>query len=66
MNDNLEEYDRLHSCCPKCGSSSHSSTCMGYVFRGLETHKDENNVVCTDCGWKGITHDLVESKKDLI
>jgi hypothetical protein len=33
--------------CPKCGGSEHRSTYVGYVG------KDENEVICAACGWKG-------------
>ena len=57
------QYDEVdHVACPKCGSLKYSSTYVGYImnYEHPENYKDENAVKCSDCGWKGITHDLVK------
>lgn len=55
-----EDYYNAHSHCPKCHSTKHSSTYMGYIMdpNNISAYKDENKVMCK-CGWSGITHDLI-------
>lgn len=55
-------YYKKHSACPNCNSDRYSSTLVGYVMdiEYPEKYKDQNRVTCSDCGWKGIYHDLVE------
>ena len=40
--------------CPKCGSKKHIIIFMGYP----EDIRDENEIQCYDCGWKGYTYQL--------
>jgi len=56
--DTEDEYYKDHEVCPKCGSEYTSSTYVGYMFYKGRPFKEENRREC-DCGWKGITHDLV-------
>ena len=63
----VDEYNRLHAVCPKCGSEkrSMSVTYMGHDLSFDEdgnvttkSHVDENYANCK-CGWAGTVHDLV-------
>lgn len=56
-------YYSKHRYCPQCGGNAYMATMVGYNFESLETYKDKNRVTCP-CGWKGIVHDLVETKKN--
>ena len=62
-----DRYYGQHKCCPQCASPRHTSTYMGYIMvLGREgEYKDENHVKCSDCGWKGITHDLKPRKENV-
>jgi len=51
-------YYPRHKRCPQCGGNLIESTCLGYIFRSIESAKDSNRAVC-DCGWVGVVHDLV-------
>jgi DNA-directed RNA polymerase subunit RPC12/RpoP len=57
-----KQYYIDHAACPECGHNKYSSTYVGYIISWdhPETFKDENDVRCGHCGWKGITHDLVK------
>ncbi len=59
-----EYYEVLHIYCPECGNDKYSSTYVGYIISPTnpEAFKDGNEVVCSKCGWTGITHDLVRKK----
>lgn len=65
MNDEytlfMNEYNRLHSHCPECGSTSNVQTLVGYILdlSKKEEYKDRNGCSCCCCGWTGIVHDLV-------
>lgn len=56
-------YEEEHECCPKCGSTSHSSTYVGYIpiFHedGTVDYKDLNSSQCSDCGDWHTIHDRV-------
>lgn len=62
--DFMEKYKEAHCCCPKCGSKHLTSTLVGYAFNREhpEEYVDYNSNVCMDCGWSGITDDLVPEK----
>jgi hypothetical protein len=47
----MNEYKKLHECCPKCGSTKHASTFMGYVLNmdRKDEYKDLNHCTCTKC-----------------
>jgi len=56
-------YSYFHKCCPECGSTHHVQT----LCAGRETPEgyiDSNSSHCSDCGWKGIVHDLIPKDKD--
>lgn len=57
----MEEYDRNHACCPKCGSIEYMTTLVGYVLNldKKDEYKDKNRCRCGDCGDTHITHDRV-------
>ncbi len=57
--DFMEEYNRLHAACPKCGATAHSSTYAGYIVNmaDTESYKDENSCMCSECGDRHITHE---------
>ena len=48
--------------CPKCGAIPHSTTLMGYVLSDIETYKDLNNCICSQCGDSHTCHDRVPMK----
>jgi len=56
----LMEYQKNHAACPQCNSTKFRSTYVGYIMdvNHPEKYKDENKISC-QCGWSGITHDLV-------
>jgi|JI10StandDraft_1071094.scaffolds.fasta_scaffold793794_2 hypothetical protein len=55
-------YYPQHCCCPTCGGCNLETTCVGYMFKDLETAEDSNKATC-ECGWRGIVHDLVPAKE---
>ena len=62
MNEELwTEYNRLHACCPQCGSSSIEQTLMGHVLPEDATLNDINdtNTASCGCGWKGVVHKML-------
>lgn len=59
-----EQYDELHCCCPKCYVSDYSTTTVGIWAETLAEFRDTNAVICQNCGWQGIAHDLVPPHKD--
>ena len=62
----IEEYNKLHECCPKCGeSSNYTVTLMGYIFNSEKPkeYKDLNRCVCMTCGNKHFVHDRVLKKQ---
>lgn len=54
-----KQYHESHKCCPKCGSESHSSTLVGYIFNAEhpEAYKDLNSCVCSNCGDRHTCHE---------
>ena len=56
-------YHAQHCACPKCGSERYSTTFVGYVSEvdRFQNHIDKNRIRC-ECGFTGITHDLVSRK----
>lgn len=60
----LKQYSNDHAVCPKCGSTAHSSTYVGYIVNmdDKDSYCDENTCVCSDCGDRHITHDRVPVK----
>jgi len=61
----VDEYERLHAACPKCGNTGHSSTYMGYIVNMSDTasYKDRNHCVCSECGDGHLKHDRVPVTK---
>ena len=55
-----EHYTNSHKFCPKCKSTKYSSTLTTFLFdiNHPENYRDENRIKC-ECGWSGITHDLI-------
>ncbi len=58
-------YNVLHVCCPECGCDRYSSTYLGFIVNpeNPDSFVDSNDVQCAECGWKGITHDLVRRQE---
>ena len=54
-------YDRLHSCCPQCGSKKVLQHMAARQHR-KEGLFDGNKCMCDDCGWVGIAHEKVKDK----
>lgn len=48
----MKEYRIKHEVCPKCGTKSHRSTLMGYIFNSSkpDEYKDLNRCTCSNCG----------------
>lgn len=58
-----EMYHRLHSTCPKCLEKFKGFTALvGYIITDM-TSEDRNQIKC-ECGFEGITHDLIPSVED--
>jgi len=57
----IKEYNRLHECCPVCGSKSHMSTLLGYTFDRSkpEDYKDLNRCTCSECGDTHTCHERI-------
>lgn len=57
----IDEYKRLHACCPKCGETGCTTTLVGYILNmdKKEEYKDLNKCICNKCGDKHIMHDRV-------
>ena len=63
------EYNNLHKCCPKCGSTSNSTTLTNYLvnLKKKDEYKDLNDSLCFSCGDKHKVHDRVpEKQKNLV
>ena len=63
----MEEYNKQHECCPKCGATEHMSTLVGYVLNWdkKDEYKDMNRCECMKCYDKHSTHDRVPSIEEL-
>tara|TARA_R110000772_G_scaffold20466_5_gene57003 strand:- start:151544 stop:151804 length:261 start_codon:yes stop_codon:yes gene_type:complete len=61
----MKEYRLEHKLCPKCGSSSHTSTLVAYSLdlSNKSVYKDRNGCTCSDCGDNHETHDRVNRQK---
>lgn len=59
----MEQYNKDHRLCPKCGSEKHTETYVGYVSNhdNPEDYKDKNYCECLNCGDVHIKHDRVKS-----
>ena len=59
--DFMKDYDKMHKCCPVCGSKHHSTTFVAYLYNQNHPEKyvDRNKVECCNCGWIGIKHEMV-------
>jgi len=59
----MEEYNKQHECCPKCGATEYTSTLVGYVLNWdkKDEYKDMNRCECMKCGDKHSAHDRVPS-----
>jgi len=57
----MKQYKKNHEVCPKCGSKSHSTTLVDYVFYAdkKEDYKDLNLCICSDCGDRHTMHERV-------
>jgi len=57
----MDTYKKQHKVCPKCGSTGHSTTLMGYILNSdkREEYKDLNSCVCSECGDKHTAHDRI-------
>ncbi len=63
MVNSQEEWTKLHSCCPKCGSDHIIITLMAHVqIQGQPYRDDINFADCGECNWKGKVNQLVEEK----
>ena len=57
----ISKYNQLHAVCPKCKSKKYWTTLAKYLvdLNHPEKYRDQNRVHCDNCGWEGITHDLI-------
>jgi formate dehydrogenase maturation protein FdhE len=64
-NDFMEEYEKKHEVCPKCGSKPHTSTLVGYILNSdkPEEYKDLNRCTCTSCGNVHTCHDRISEEE---
>jgi len=60
-------YKKAHEVCPKCGSTSHSTTFMGYIMDSSkrDEYKDLNNCVCSECKDLHTMHDRIGNEEFL-
>jgi len=58
----MKEYRIKHEVCPKCGTKSHISTLLGYIFNSStpDEYKDLNRCTCSNCG------DVMHITKELV
>lgn len=63
--DFMDDYNEKHKFCPKCFSTEHTSTLVGYILNmdKKEDYKDKNKCVCRKCGDKHIFHDRLSSNE---
>lgn len=59
--NDLEDYQRNHSACPKCGKTGLERTAAGQIMHPGVTIHDSNKAKCK-CGWAGQVHDMVPAK----
>jgi len=66
--DFMKTYSKQHKYCPKCGSTEHISTLVGYplIWDKKEEYKNLNICKCTKCGDKHSRHDRISSIKLII
>jgi len=59
----MKQYYENHKYCPKCGSTGHSSTYVGYILdmQNKDNYKDLNTCVCRQCGNVHTTHDRIKT-----
>lgn len=57
-----EEWNELHKCCPKCGSSSMQITLMSQISLKEEFGDDFNKASCQHCSWDGKVNELVKER----
>lgn len=57
----MKEYAKKHVCCPKCGSTQHISTLVGYALDldKKDEYKNLNICSCTSCEDEHSKHDRV-------
>lgn len=57
----MSEYHKQHKYCPVCGSTSHSTTLIGYALNmdKKDEYKDLNSCKCSDCEDVHSTHDRI-------
>lgn len=62
-NYTVKEYLSRHPLCPVCGSANIEMTTEGRIYDPDRPFRMDNTTWCHDCGWKGITHDLITPTK---
>lgn len=60
ISDEIREYYKHKTTCPKCGSKNIAETFINLVeIPKGNTYIDlQNKTVCSDCGWTGIVDSL--------
>lgn len=59
----IKDYYEAHQCCPRCGGTSITSTCMGY-WHTADGVEDHNHANCNDrdCKWHGIVDEMTPQR----
>lgn len=59
----MNEYAKLHACCPKCGHISYNTTLVGYILNLDKKHeyKDLNRCICSNCNDKHTRHERIQA-----
>ena len=61
----MDNYNLQRKACPKCGSTSYSTTLVAYIMfsDNREAYQDKNACECLNCGDKHIFHNRVPATK---
>lgn len=61
----MRAYHKAHEVCPRCGSTEHISTLMGYplVAGHEDEYKDLNACTCTLCKYYHTAHERISKKE---
>ena len=61
----MKEYRIKHEVCPKCGTTPHMTTLMGFIFNSSnpDNYKNLNRCTCTNCGDTHTYHERISSEE---
>jgi hypothetical protein len=55
----MKEYNLKHEFCPKCGTKSHSSALMDYIFNSDKADQVIFRCICSNCSDTHTYHDRI-------